>query len=137
MAEEAYGTTFGFTGGGGAGFAGLVKNVALPEPERRFLDVTHLLSTGGWDEFEASVRKGAGEMAVTVLYDPGEMLPLDGAAGVITLTFSDAASSTLIVSGFVQSQTLPAADIDGTDALVVTFNLKLTGPITGTGGWLS
>ena len=137
MAEEGYGATFAFTGGGGPGFAGKIKLVDVPELERRFMNTTHLTSTGGWDEFEPSSRKGASELTINVIYDAGEVIPLDGAAGTVTLTLSDAAASTFIVDAFVIGQTLPTPDIDSDDALIITITFKTTGPVTGTGGWLS
>lgn len=131
MADGAHGATITFQ----SGFFGEITAIALSGYARGATETTHSTSTSGWKTFQPSDLKDAGELEVTIRFDPDDTPPIDQAAETVTLTFPVPSGltngATLAATGFMTNFN---ANLDtiGDDAMEASATIKYSGVPTWT-----
>lgn len=131
MADEGHGATVTF---GTSSWTGDIVDIGWNGVARAVLETTHLGTTGA-KTFIPGDLYDAGELTLTVNYDPDVPPPYSGAAETITLAFplqsGWSVASKLAASGFISSWD-PVVSLANDQVYQTTFTIKFTGAITQT-----
>lgn len=129
MADEGTGATVTF---GTSTWTGEIVDISWNGVTRSVLDTTHLGTTTA-KTFQVGDLYDAGEMTLTVNYDPDVPPPYASAAETITLAFplktGWSVASKLAASGFISSWD-PVTSLTTDQLYQSTFTIKFSGAIT-------
>lgn len=126
MADGGFGATITFQ----SGFFGELTAISHSGYARGVTETTHSTSTSGWRTFQPSDLKDAGEVEVTVRFDPNDTPPIDQAAETGTITFpvpSGGSTGATLTATMFLTDFQYSVDAIGDDAMEGSGTLKLSG----------